>query len=522
MGVGTNLTNKNTNPALLNRTKDKTNVPMKDVMCFKCHGHGHYRNECPNARAFTNVEWTEIHSREREPRAMLVAKDGEEKVILPPTPADEPKGSYILTNLGTLQRTKPGDTESSKSEEIVERIYPEEGSYHLLVRRNFHATPKGKQTDQRESVFQTKCRVQGRVCDLIIDGGSETNCVSHQLVQDLKLNTRDHPNPYKLRWLDSKAEGFVKKQCLINFSIGSYHDEILCDVLDMNACHILLGRPWQHDRHSIHNGFTNIYTIKHEGKMKDLIPLPPYKISPTPSKQKKVNFIISKGDCHREVKNGEELLFLFTKEISEGQDQYHPKVLELLEEFSDVFPQELPEGLPPLRGIEHQIDLIPGSQIPNKPVYRTNPQQALELQKQVDELLAKGYVRESISPCAVPTLLVPKKDGTWRMCIDSRCVNNITIKYRFPIPRIDDMLDELTGTQWFSKIDLRSVYHQIRMKEGDEWKTAFKTKYGLYEWLVMPFGLTGAPSTFMRLMNEILRPFLGKFVVVYLDDIFDI
>ena len=105
-----------------------------------------------------------------------------------------------------------------------------------------------------------------------------------------------------------------------------------------------------------------------------------------------------------------------------------------------MFPQDLPEGLSPLRGIEHQIDLIPGSQIPNKPVYRTNPQEALELQKQVDELLAKGYVRKSISPRAVPTLLVPKKDRTWRMCIDSQSVNNITIKYRFPISRIDDML----------------------------------------------------------------------------------
>ncbi|KAG8474454.1 hypothetical protein CXB51_034098 [Gossypium anomalum] len=183
------------------------------------------------------------------------------------------------------------------------------------------------------------------------------------------------------------------------------------------------------------------------------------------------------------------------------------EVERLLKSFQDVMPVELPKRLPPKKEVDHKIELLPNAELPVRALYQMAPPELEELRK------------PSKAPFGAPVLFQKKHDGSLRMCIDYRALNKITLKNRYPITLIAYLFDQLGNARWFTKLDLRSGYHQVRVAEGDEPKTACVTRYESFEFLVMPFGLTNAPATFCTLMNKVLQPFLDRFVVVYLDDL---
>ncbi|GJV96511.1 putative CCCH-type zinc finger family protein [Tanacetum coccineum] len=356
--------------------------------------------------------------------------------------------AFVPDDAGPIYDT---DAEPKVDEPGDELVYPDRGET-LVIQRVLNVVVSKSIDDNswlRNNIFITKCTSKGKIYDMILDGGSCENVVSTYMVDKLGMKTKDHPEPYQLTWL---KKGILLKSVNI----------ILCSfLLENKAC-----------------GFQNTYSFKKDGVNIILVPFDSRQTQAEGS-----NLFMKKTGFKGLMKTSPYVFTLVAVEendiISEAPLQVHP----LLKEFADVIPDDIPPGLSAMRDIQHCIDFIPGSAIPNRPAYRMNPKEFVELQRQVTELLEKGMIRENMSLCVVPALLVPKHRGTFRMCIDSRAVNKITIKYHFPIPRLDDLLDQLHGFTIFSKIDLRSGYHQIRMRPVDEWKTAFKTRDGLYEWM---------------------------------------
>ncbi|XP_071918798.1 uncharacterized protein [Coffea arabica] len=285
-----------------------------------------------------------------------------------------------------------------EEEDEIEEV-PTQDKVGLVARRAL-ATQASKDEFQRDNIFYTRCHVTNKVCNLVIDPGSCTNVASALMVEKLNLPTSEHPRPYKLQWLNKSGE-----ITLAPLTPQQVHE----DQVSLQK---------EYDLHAT--------TKKDNAKAKKLV-----LADPSSSKL---------DHSHSVFEPAQERKPSMLAKVKDVRKALHSN-----QEYQDVFPEDIPNGLPPLRGIEHQIDFIPGSSLPNKAPYRTNPEETKEQQRQVEELLGKGWIQESLSPCAVPVLLVPKKDGGWRMCTDCRAINAITVKYRHPIPRLDDMFDELHG-----------------------------------------------------------------------------
>ena len=368
-------------------------------------------------------------------------------------------------------------------------------------------------------------QLQGSVCDqparFLIDSGSSGNFISSAFVErhglDLGSSFDSSISVTLADGRSQKTQGIVDSAALC---LSTYCDQVDLHCLPLGGFDVILGLPWLEALNPSIDWRKRTLSFRHGGKE--------HVLTPSFSLQ-----CIAAADIRRGVrkKTIDEVYLVRAHEV-ETKPELHVNAMEsnsspsssnraeqrMFAEFRDVF-ADLPAGLPPEREVDHRIELTSGSAPASRPMGRMSPKELDELKKQLQELTEMGFIQPSKSPFGAPVLFVKKKDGTMRMCVDYRALNSITIKNRYPLPRIDELFDRLQGAKVFSKIDLRSGYHQIRIHPDDVPKTAFRTRYGHFEFLVLPFGLTNAPATFMHLMHQIFRPFLDSFVLVFLDDI---
>ena len=366
-----------------------------------------------------------------------------------------------------------------------------------------------------------EAQIQGRTCRALIDSGASSQFISKAF--SAKLNgtriLKETPDSVRLANGHSLNSDHVRR---LNFSLSTYSDSDTFHEVELEGFDLILGRPWLSRINPEINWKTGTLRLKHNGNTTTLS-----RMDDEATRRIASTLIVSVAQL-RQLRRAQTPMFLVTMEQIKstlenrraGDKAFQLNLEKLTKEFSDVLPTgEVKPPFPPDRAIEHEIPTEPGKAPPHKPVYRLSEKELVELKTQLEDLVNRGFITPSTSPYAAPVLFVPKKDGTSRMVIDYRLLNAITVKNRYPLPRIDELMDRLQGAKVFSKIDLASGYHQIKVAECDQHKTAFRTRFGHFEFKVLPFGLTSAPATFMRLMNDTLMPYLDKFVIVYLDDI---
>eukprot|EP00253_Pinus_taeda_P026334 PITA_26334 len=351
--------------------------------------------------------------------------------------------------------------------------------------------------------------IKHRPIVVLIDSGSTHNFIHQKVAEVVHCFVRAVSN-FQVQIANEgtmKCEGRCEN---VKLQMVDYQLKTHMFAIHMGGCDIVLGAEWLRTLGPITMDFQELYkSFKQNNSTHTLRGL-----------QVGAPSIISSHRMEKLLKKGHHGViaqFNAIKAIEPNSLPIHPEMQHILNNHLPIF--DKPRELPLLRGEhDHSITLVPGAQPPNVHPYRYPFTQKNEIEKIIKELLEAGVICPSISPYSSLVVMVLKKDGEWQMCLDFRALNKFTIKDKFPIPVVDDLLDELNGAQFFTKLDLRSGHHQIRMKEVDIPNTTFRTHEGHYEFLVMPFGLCNAPSTFQSLMNHLLKPYLRKFVLVFFDD----
>jgi hypothetical protein len=355
--------------------------------------------------------------------------------------------------------------------------------------------------------MRIKATIGKRVVVILIDSGSTHYFVDQQIAQALQLAVTP-TEEFTVKVANGEKLRCTERYANVLISIQGFQFSTTLYSLPLHGIDVVLGIQWLEILGPVLCDWKNMTMSFHWGHQ--TIKLAAQTVQPTRE------IVIQAMD--REVQGGGELFAVVPLANPEAEaGPMSPEIQSLLKEFQHLL--EEPEGIPPSRDCDHKIPLKEGHSSVNVRPYRYAHCQKNEVERQVTEMLNTGLIRPSTSPFSSPILLVKKKDGSWRFCTDYRALNAVTIKDRFPIPTVDDMLDELHGAIFFTKLDLRAGYHQIRVHPEDIHKTAFRTHSGHYEYVVMPFGLCNAPSTFQAAMNEVFRPYLRKFLLVFFDDI---
>ena len=345
--------------------------------------------------------------------------------------------------------------------------------------------------------------IEGHTIQAMLDSGAQGNYISPNLVNRLQLLWKNKDEPYRLRTVEGElvdyGHGIVDMETApLPTIIGGKRHNLKLDITDISTHNVILGIPWLRASNPRVNWVTGQLQWDTPGSES----VNEKRVKVTPS--------------HDTTKKGALRIYVITKE---PKPVHNERIPEEYLQYGKLFSDELETGLPIHGKWDHEIPLKPGTEPRFHKIYPLNEEKSKALDKYLEENLRKGYIRPSTSPAGYPILFVPKKNGKLRMCVDYRQLNEITIKNRYPLPLMAELQDKLYGAKYFTTLDLKGAYNLIRIKDGEEWKTAFRTKRGLYEYLVMPFGLTNAPASFQTMINNVLREYIDMFVVVYLDDI---